>query len=107
MPAPRYDPSTRARLRSLLEAGEALRAAAEAYGEALTDAPVASAGLSVGLHEDEGDGARVLIHAEFLADVIERLTGVVDDATRKVLAEAERAALATYAAPASKKRGAK
>ena len=96
----RYDPPTRARLQRLLEAGEALRAASLAYHEALDEAPVPSAGLSVGLHEDDGDvdgEARVLVHAELLDDLVERLTGVVDDAARKALAEAERAALATYA----------
>jgi hypothetical protein len=96
----RYDPPTRARLQSLLEAAEALRAASLAYHEALDEAPVPSAGLSVGLHEDDGDvdgAARVLVRAELLDDLVERLTGVVDDAARKALAGAERAALATYA----------
>ena len=98
----RYDPPTRARLQRLLEAGEALRAAAEAYGEALDEAPVPSAGLSVGLHENDDEGetageAGVLLHAEFLANAIERLTGVVDAAARKALTEAERAALAAFA----------
>ena len=94
----RYDPPTRARLQRLLEASEALRAASLAYHEALDEAPVPSAGLYVGLHEDDGDGeARVLVHAELLDDLVERLTGVVDGAARKALAEAERAALATYA----------
>lgn len=97
----RYDPPTRARLARLLEASEALRAAANAFGEALDDAPVPSEGLVVGLHEDEEPPPdRVLVHAEFLDDLVERLTGVVDDAARSALAEAERAALATYAVPA-------
>jgi hypothetical protein len=91
----RYDPPTRARLQALLAASEALRAASLAYHEALDEAPVPSAGLSVGLDED--DEASVLVRAELLDDLVERLTGVVDDAARKALAEAERAALATYA----------
>ena len=110
MPMTRYDPSNRARLARLLEAGEALRAAAEAYGEVLDDAPVPSEGLSVAVVSYDGD-LRVLadaskqkhlalLHAEFLHDLVERLTGVVDDAARSALAEAERAALATYAVPA-------
>lgn len=86
----------RARLRHLLEAGEALRTAAEAFHEALNDAPLTSAGLSVGLHEvddDEGETAvgQTLLHAEFLSDVVERLTGVVDDHANKMLAKTERA----------------
>ena len=102
---PHYDPSSRARLVRLLEAGEALRAAAEAYGEALDDAPVPSEGLSVAVVSYDGDlqvladaskKHLALLHAEFLHDLVERLTGVVDDAARKNLAEAERAALATY-----------
>lgn len=96
----RYDPPTRARLQRLLEAGEALRAASLAYHEALDEAPVPSAGLSVGLHEndDEGETAEggVLVHAEFLDGIVERLTGVVDAAARKALTEAERAALAAF-----------
>lgn len=99
----RYDPGTRSRLARLLEAGEALRAAAAAYSEALDDAPVASAGLSVGLHEidDEGEtaGTSALLHAEFLADVVERLTVVVDVRANEALAEAERAALGSFLAP--------
>ncbi len=93
----RYDPPTRARLQRLLEASEALRAASLAYHEALDEAPVPSEGLSVGLHEDEGDGARVLVHAALLDDLVERLTGVVDDAARSALAGVERLALETYA----------
>ena len=101
-----YNPSSRVLLARLLEAGETLRAAAEAYGEALDDAPVPSEGLSVAVVSYDGD-LRVLsesdkkhlalLHAEFLHDLVERLTGVVDDAARKNLAEAESAALATYA----------
>lgn len=97
----RYDPSARSRLARLLEAGEALRATAEAYGEALNDAPLPSAGLSVGLHEvdDEGETAKAgaILHAEFLADLVERLTRVVDVRAGEALGEAERAALATLA----------
>jgi hypothetical protein len=87
--------AARARLRHLLEASEALRAAASAFHEALNDAPVTSAGLSVGLHEDDDEGetsvGQTLLHAEFLSDVVERLTGVVDDHANKLLAKAERA----------------
>jgi len=92
----RYDPPTRARLQRLLEASEALRAASLAYHEALDEAPVPSEGLSVGLHEDDGDGDGA-VHAEFLDDLVERLTGVVDDAARSALAGVERLALETYA----------
>lgn len=106
----RPDPSTRARLRRLLEAGEALRAAAaafdEALDEALDDALVASAGLSVGLPEvdDEGETAESsqLLHVEFLADLVERLTGVVDARVTPALAEVERALAESLTQPRRK-----
>jgi hypothetical protein len=71
------DPSSRARLRRLLEAGEALRAAAEAFDDALDDAPFDQVGLRIEVSGVDDDNVNDLVDR-----VADRL-GVADDAEER------------------------
>ena len=73
----RYDPSNRARLARLIKASEALRAAANAFGEALDDAPLDQRGLIVEANEIDDD---------LVDDLVDRLAdrlGVPDDSEER------------------------